>query len=211
MTTQSDKTRLIAALAATFNREADEAMFQGYELGLSDLPLDAVKLAVERAIRECKFMPTAAELRELSGAILSADRAVMAWDAFAKAVSQISYTKSVSFDDPVINATVRSLGGWERCTGIGGEEFDKWLRKDFERVYLAFERSGVGPEAAAPLIGFVARTNAFNGYHEDIPKPLLIACGLPPHREGLVTLPAPKRETQKLLTEAAASVGRKAR
>ncbi len=211
MTDQSDRIRLIAALAATFNREADEAMFQGYEIGLADLPLEDVQRAVQRAIRECKFMPAVAELRGLSGVMLPADRAIKAWDVFAKAVGKHGYYTSVNFDDPIINATVRSLGGWEAACEKGGDEFDKWLRKDFERVYLAFERTGVGPEAAAPLVGFIGRTNAFTGYHEDIPEPLLIACDLPPHRDGVVGLPAPKREPQRLLTEAAASVGRKVR
>jgi hypothetical protein len=207
--------RLIAALAATFNREADEATFQGYELGLGDLPIEAVQRAVTRAICERRFMPSPAELRELSGELLPADRAIKAWEAFEKAVARHGYYTSVDFDDQLINATVRNLGGWERVSEKEGDEFSKWLRKDFERVYLAFLRSGVSAEAAAPLIGFIDRTNAYLNWNagnnqflaEHDTGPLRIACDLPPHREGLIKLPGPRPEAQKLLADAAALIG----
>jgi len=211
VTERRDLVRLIAALAATFNREADEAMFEGYELGLCDLPVPAVKLAVGRAIRECKFMPTVAELRELSGELLPQDRAILAWDVFSKAVPRHGYTASVDFEDPLINATIRNLGGWERCCSLQPDEFDKWLRKDFERTYQALLRSGASAKATAPLIGYHDRQNAFHGYVERITEPLRIACDLPPHRDGLVQLPEPSMNNRRSLTNAAAAVGRNPR
>ena len=208
MTDRSELLQHVAALAANFNREADDAMFLAFECGLSDLPVADVKQAIGRAIRECKFMPTVAELRGLAGVMLPADRAILAWDAFVNAVITHGYYASVDFDDRIINATVRSLGGWEACCEKSGDEFDKWLRKDFERVYAAFMRTGVGSEASAPLIGFINRTNSFNGHMEHVKEPLLITTGLPPHREGLVQLPGTRSRDQKLLAELAVGVGR---
>jgi hypothetical protein len=212
MTDRTKLLSLIASLAATFNREGDYPMYRGYEMGLADLALADVKRAAVRAIRECRFMPSVAELRELAGVIPPTDRAIKAWDAFAKGIAEHGYYASVDFDDPLINATARSLGGWEHSCIVaskGGDEFEKWFRKDFERVYAAFVRSGVSDEAAAPLIGYVDRTNAFDGYHDAIQPPAQITTDLPPHRDGVVKLPAQKPETQKLLTAAAEVVGRK--
>ena len=210
MTDRSELLQHVAALAANFNREADDAMFLAFECGLSDLPVADVKQAIGRAIRECKFMPTVAELRGLAGVMLPADRAILAWDVFVNAVITHGYYASVDFDDPVINATVRSLGGWEASCEKSGDEFNKWLRKDFERVYAAFMRTGVGSEASAPLIGYINRTNAFLGFSKHVKPVLQIACDLPPHQEGLVQLSGTRKQDQKLLAELAVGVGRPA-
>lgn len=41
-------------------------MLESYWIGLLDLPDEAIEKAVNRALRECKFMPAPAELRALS-------------------------------------------------------------------------------------------------------------------------------------------------
>lgn len=191
--------KLIAALARTFGRDADEATFTGYELGLSDVPLDRIQQAVVRAIRERKFMPTVAELRELAGELTADVRAVKAWDAFQRAVVRHGSYKSVDFDDPVINATVRNQGGWERVCGLPVSEFDKWLRKDFERCYTALCQAGVGPDAGAPLLGYHDRNNMANGFAEHVKPPLRITTDLPPHRLGVVRPAIEVRPTDPVL------------
>ncbi len=54
-------------MCETFCRPASKATFYGYEIGLADLPIERIEAAVVEAIRTKKFMPTAAELRELCG------------------------------------------------------------------------------------------------------------------------------------------------
>lgn len=176
---------LITALSRTFSRDADEATFTGYELGLSDVPIDRLKMAIVRAIRERKFMPTVAELRELAGELTSDVRAVKAWDALQQAVVAHGYTVSVDFDDPVINATVRNLGGWERICELPASEFDKWLHKDFDRTYTALCQAGIGPDAGAPLLGYHDRNNLVGGFAKHVTQPLRITTDLPPHRLGV--------------------------
>lgn len=58
---------LVQALAAVFRVDPTEALLTGYWLGLSDLPLPVVSAGVQRALRECQFMPSVAELRKLAG------------------------------------------------------------------------------------------------------------------------------------------------
>jgi hypothetical protein len=169
--------RFLTALAASFGREADEPTCMAYEIGLSDLPLAACKAAMMRGMRECKFMPSPAELRELAGVQKPQQRAVLAWEALDGAVCDHGYYRSVDFDDPVINATVRNLGGWERICSLEGDEYTKWFRKEFERVYLALMAVGVGPDQAAPLLGHFAKQNSGNG--QPIAPPVKVKTGLP--------------------------------
>lgn len=173
---------LIAGLSRTFGREADEATYTGYELGLGDLTIEAIQTAVGTAMRTCEYMPTVVALRKLTGEASTDDRAIMAWAAFEKAVVCEGAYTTVEFDDPVINATIRNHGGWQRCCGLPCEEFDKWLRKDFLATYAALCATGISAEASKPLLGIHDATNTMNGHHKAVKKPLLIATGLPAHK-----------------------------
>lgn len=167
----------ITALASAFRAESDEAMLEGYWWALDDLSVDDVRKAVRLAMRQCKFMPAAVELRELAGGMSPASRAIHAWSIFEKTVTRVGAYETVDFDDPVMNATVRNLGGWQRVCDLPADEFDKWLRRDFERIYQALFQTGVSPDAAAPLIGIFDQENCLTGY--DQRKPLVIETGLP--------------------------------
>lgn len=165
--TESDRERFalaVNAMAATFRQEPTRAMLHGYWLGLRDLPVEAVEKAVEAGIRNCRFMPAVAELREYAGGPKPEDCAQLAWAAFERAVVTHGGYRSVVFDDAIIHAVVRSLGGWERCCELAPEEFDKWLRKDFLATYASFARTGVVPAVAASLPGIFDRENAIHGH-----------------------------------------------
>lgn len=172
---------LISGMTRTFGREADEATFTGYEMGLGDLTIEAIEEAVMTAMRSHDHLPTVRALRRLTGELSAADRAIIAWGAFEKAVVEQGGYTSVKFDDPVIHATVRNHGGWPRCCQLPASEFDKWLRQDFVKTYTALCSTGISAEAGQPLIGEHDSSNAMNGYHKHVKRPLAIATGLPPH------------------------------
>jgi hypothetical protein len=174
---------VISALAVSFGKEASEPLLMGYWLGLQDMPLPDVKRAATRAMRERKFMPVPAELRELAGELTPADRAVIAWDSAFKANREHGYYETVDFDDPAVNATVRSMGGWEAFAERLDAEDVAWLRKEFERVYQVYARRGVTAAEGAPLVGFHDRNNRLNGYTDAIHPPLRIATTLSPARQ----------------------------
>ncbi|KKN29886.1 hypothetical protein LCGC14_0839640 [marine sediment metagenome] len=183
---EPDFTEVIAALAATFRQEATQAVYLGYWMGLRDLALEDVKRAAIRAMRTSKFMPAVAELRELAGEMLPEHRAVKAWAAFKEGLRQHGYYQSVSFDDGLINATVRNLGGWmPLLERLDSEEDEKWIRKDFEWVYKAFAISGIGHEQTRPLIGYCDAENQRNGYLEALGEPVKVITGLVPRREAI--------------------------
>lgn len=158
---------LIGVLGESFRQKVTETTIEAYRIGLYDLPVDAIEKSIHAAIRSCKFMPTVAELRELAGGVKAEDRAVHAFAALEEAISGVGVYHSPSFDDPLINATVRNLGGWERICTMPGEQFDTWLRKDFIRTYSAFARTGVNGESTAPLIGLHERENRLLGYRRE--------------------------------------------
>lgn len=166
----------VTLLAEAFGRKATKATFAAYEHGLGGLDLPAIDRAVKTALRTCKFMPSPAELRELAGEIRIEDRAIHAWMAFEKAVCTIGHVRGVDFDDAVINATVRSLGGWDRCCQLEGNEFDVFLRKRFIDAYVALTRSGVGDEQGAALEGAFDRENRRLGYAAQ--EPVMISTGV---------------------------------
>lgn len=208
-----DQTRFIVALgalASTFGREVDEALIMGFEMGLEGLTTEQIERSVALAVRTKKFFPSPAELRELAGEVPSGERAVVAWDAFAQAVSKHGYYDSVDFDDPVINATIRNLGGWQRVCQIDDpKEFETFFRKDFERVYVALYKAGISPEQASPLIGYCESQNALNGYCEKqhngvaINQVRRIATGLP---APLTRISVPQDRPRRI-TEGPKSIG----
>lgn len=63
--------QLLAALATVFDKELGEELVGVYFKALEDMPLEDLATATKRAIRECKFFPRPAELRELAGTGLS--------------------------------------------------------------------------------------------------------------------------------------------
>lgn len=180
-------------LAETFGRKVSPGLIQAYDLGLRDLTTDQIAEAATKALTNCRFMPPPAELREMLF-FKQEDRAVKAWLVFERAVVQNGYIKSVNFDDPVINATVRALGGWEHCCGMPANEFDTFLQKRFQETYCALSRVGVSGEQAAPLVGWIDRQNGLDGYNQG--QPVCIETGIP-------TKPPPRIAAPKVYERAA--------
>jgi uncharacterized protein DUF6475 len=183
---------LVDALAANFGRDADAALLEGYWRALRDVPIEAVEKAVDAALAQCKHMPRGVELRELAGEMPVSTRAVQAWEAVRRAIAKHGVYRSVNFDDPVINATLRNLGGWQKLCATESEEAEKWLRKDFERIYSALCASGISAEQAQHLPG--AHEQDAIGKGTECKPPELMLTGMPPQREGIVRqLSAPER------------------
>lgn len=153
--TNADKeqfSNVIGALAVTFGKEASTALMLGYWMGLKDLDVVQIEAAAEKAIQACRFMPKPVELRELATGTSPESRAVLAWNALNDAVSIGSY-KSVDFDDPLINAVVRTNGGWPAILDKSPDEWDKWFRQSFIKDYMTFYRNGINGDVCRPLPG----------------------------------------------------------
>ena len=176
----------VLALAELVGRELTEAGLAMYVRGLSGLTADQVEAAVDHAARtvERGFMPMPAELRKsIEGDVES--RALAAWHVLDKATIHGPY-KHIDFDDPLINAVVRSLGGWVWCFDQRGDTWDVWARKEFLRVYSAMYSGGmVHGDACKPLEG-IGGAGVYDVQKVDgtiakieVGEPLRISTGLP--------------------------------
>lgn len=181
--TRKKMVEVIAAVASAFGREADEPMYLAFELGLDGLTAKQISGAAAAALKTCRFMPTPAELRELSGELPAKARAVIAWE-FVSQAAAAGFYDTVTFDDVVINAAIRNIGGWEYLTTIeDSREWESFVRPKFEAAYVALYGHGVSQEQAAPLLGFHDRENAKGGYPPQ--RVRQIATTLPPHQPRL--------------------------
>ena len=171
------KTVAIMALAELYGRHLSDPGARMFVAALQDIPADAVERACGEAARASVRMPVPAELRELAGETRLDDRAALAWTAVLKAVAAVGGYRSVDFDDPLINATILSLGGWVALCEQTAREQDEFTRARFLKTYAAFSRTGVNGELAGRLPGLSERHNATHGHARA--SVVKIATGLP--------------------------------
>lgn len=165
---------VISALFESYGQEATSPRLLGYWMGLGDLVLDDVKKAVTKAIRASERLPTPVELRRFAGELAPEDRAQAAWGDVLRAIPCGPY-KHVDFEDSVINAAIRMLGGWPTFVSrFSGAESEKWARLEFLKTYQSLADYGVTGEAAAALPG-LAEVQCFGG--KVIPyQPIPVSC-----------------------------------
>jgi len=139
-------------LMAAFLKSPTELTLAAYDIGMSDLPPREVAIACKRAIRECKFCPTVAELRSLCGANNPDSDGAGAWERIIWAACRHGSYRSVAFSDGAANDAIRVMGGWPSLLEqLDGGEREKWARKEFLGHYAALRRSGQG--SGEPLQG----------------------------------------------------------
>ena len=144
---------LIEALCAAFGRDPSKATFTAYWIGLEQLEITDVVRAVEKAIKTSKHMPSVADIRSMAGVMSDETRAMHAWQAVQSAMREHGTYESIRFDDPIIHAAIRSMGGW---TWLGEQEDDwahNWGRRTFILTYKAFMDTGISAEQAEYLPG----------------------------------------------------------
>jgi hypothetical protein len=175
----------ITVLLDSFGRKASETQLSGYEWALEDIDPAVVRAAIAVYLKQPNDHPASpGKLRELCGVTSTEDRALMAWAAVQRAVPIGSY-KSIDFDDGVINAVIRTMGGWVALLARCGEDFDVWARKTFVETYAAYCRTGVNGDACRPLPG-LSDTGEHEVGHIDgvknmiaLPGPVEFVTGLP--------------------------------
>lgn len=137
---------VISALARSFRVEPDEALVEGYWMGLEDLSLDGVKMAVREAIRSSEFMPKPVELRRLAGETTPGERAAKAW---AEVLVLARNSRNAEHPDPAVESLVRRLGGWLKIGQTDEAKLD-FMRRDFVDLFTAEDRRTAAPEIGAP-------------------------------------------------------------
>jgi hypothetical protein len=140
-------TQQLIALATAFRETLTPECLAIYVESLSDLSDDQVRQAVGRAIRELKFFPRVAELRELAGAAAKDQRTVEAEAAWKYANAYLRewgvdrmplFRSGATIEAPPIPARIdyalRRIGGLRGLNQIT-EENRPFVFKDFCEAY----------------------------------------------------------------------------
>jgi hypothetical protein len=200
-----------ALLSTTFpNRDFNPKTLDTYKTLLADLDDDLFLHAIARICREeIALYPDTnivALIRQYAQGGSKEDlhrRALLAWDAVRKAITEHGYYQSVQFDDPVIHSCIEALGGWQDLCSTPIEEI-KWREKRFLELYPAFATTK--KEHPQYLVGYVEQQNRLNNYSsekmklttldpktqeqtdwepfEPIPMPVRIETGIPEMLKG---------------------------
>jgi uncharacterized protein (DUF736 family) len=120
---------------------------------LADHSIDAVRAAILVAIKTKTFFPKPAELRQIIEGS-SDDRALTAWTRVETAIKSLGTYQSVTFDDPILHATLWQMGGWGNAWAWDrlDERDYGFKRLEFTRLYGHFLRVGA-PRVIAYLAG----------------------------------------------------------
>lgn len=121
--------------------------------------------------RKYTSMPTIADFLEHTAGGSVEDKGEAEAGKVLAAISKIGAYQSVVFDDAVTQAViVLAYGGWiQLCQTCGVEEPEKWFRKDFARIWSAYQRMGI--RQTGHLAGVFEIENGAKGLYEAIPAP----------------------------------------
>lgn len=92
------------------------------------------------------------------------DEAEMAWIYLMEKVAQEGYYKSVSFPEyPATGGVIKAMGGWLRFLDSMTDDQEKWIKKEFIKLYPILKERGKYPKY---LPGYFEITNAGKGYEK---------------------------------------------
>lgn len=129
---------LMISLASVLQATIDAPIIRGYWLalqGISQCDLQkAFALAMCPTDPSYGRLPPVGKLRELSGGQNPDQQAALAWDLVLQTIKRHGTYASVDFEDRLINAAVRSIGGWRGLGSTAEDQLD-WRRREFLAAY----------------------------------------------------------------------------
>lgn len=137
--------KLLKAFLSARNVTIDADGLRMWIDAFSDLTPEAIELALRRYNRECTDHPTPAAVRRYAGAagLTDEQRALVGWRVVRSSVLRYGAYYSIDFDDKIIHAAVRAIGGWASLCSTQHDEM-QWKQKQFIEAYLNVARSGIG-------------------------------------------------------------------
>lgn len=117
-----------------------------------------------------QFLPKPADIvRVLQGG--TADQAMAAWSKVDAAIRSVGTYRDVVFDDALIHAVLRDMGGWLQ---LGEKSEDEWpfIAKEFAVRYRGFVMRRETPAYPPVLIGIAGATNRKD--KQDVEPPVLL-------------------------------------
>lgn len=168
------------AIAAQVN-DIHQLLIKTYWRALRDIPLPQLIRAMETMCRTMKNsygrIPQPGDIRDaaMGGNARSLEgRAAAAWDAVQRAIVAYGTCRPVDFDDPAINAAVRSLGGWAQMGRVDPAR-SEWMRGQFVKTYQTYCSRGF-PEQMGKALESNGGGILTGAYGQ---KPTFVQTGLP--------------------------------
>jgi len=199
---------ILFAVASSCRMELSDIQVELYWEALSSVTMADFRRAMTSFLG-ARFFPSIQEIRRKAGADADPEhRSILAWEQVVSAISAYGYSNSVDFQDRAINATIRSMGGWEQLCVSDADWLQKFGAAQFKKIYACLLAQGF-PEDLG---------RALDGHRWDVPSPpklvaapSLVARALPP--PASLQLPAPepdRRMSREVAREAFARLADKA-
>jgi len=139
---------IMESLGVVYQQQMSKELLKMYWMALQDVHLDQLEQAAAAHVATSQWFPKPCDLRSANP---EAD-AVRAWDSAIAAIHHHGMYRHVDFEDQVVNATIRHLGGWPEFCSMDPKD-ESWIRKEFAKTYQALAKAGTSREQAAPLPG----------------------------------------------------------
>jgi hypothetical protein len=149
---------------------------------LKDIGDEAFLRGIVKAIQEGDDWPTIAKIRKACQAasgdgLTPEDRAASLWLTIRRAARSWGGDRSIQFDDPACNATVRAVfGGWVEFCELTSRDIDRCERR-FAETYGRLMAAGINARDAAAMPGRIDKQRSRGGF--ELEGARLIETGLP--------------------------------
>jgi hypothetical protein len=166
--------QLIGAVMAYYRQDVSDFMLDIWWQACQDSELKQVQVLLSAHIKDPVagvFPPKVADIvRMLQGT--PTDRAQLAWGKVFNAMGRVGAYSDVVFDDPVIHAVIRDLGGWPKLCRTNTDDLG-YVQHRFQEAYTAYVRL---PGFAYPsvLIGDRSPDDAYSQRNLPVPSPTFV-------------------------------------
>jgi hypothetical protein len=161
---------LVKGVFALYRADSSQAVLDIWWATMRPYDFAAVKDAFNRhAVNpdNGQFLPKPADIvKLLEGG--TADGALIAWTKVDRAAMRVGQYQSVLFDDPVIHAVIRDMGGWAALCDVRDNDWT-FRGKEFQTRYRGYRLRGSIGEYPTHLVGIAEGHNSTRGFRIDPP------------------------------------------
>jgi len=130
---------------------------------IGEYPEEKIRKMTINLIRVRKYsnFPKVAEMVEIIEGNKE-EECELAWICLRKKMEEEGYYNSVKFPEfPAISGVIETWGGWPKVCEDMTEEQEKWIKKEFIKIYPLIKKKGNYPEYNP---GYFEITNSRKGY-----------------------------------------------
>lgn len=141
----SPRTMALGMLKAAWGNKLTDEQAKLYLLMTNDIPEPVLLKSIEALIKESRFLPSVAEIRERAAALYNSAQgkeppdAGRGWGEVVREISRTGYYGKPQIRDPVAAEVVRRMGWKEICSAPADET--RVLRGQFLKMYAMLQES----------------------------------------------------------------------